>query len=234
MQVDFNNGWLKLHRKIYEWEWYTDGNTFRLFLHLLLNANFEDKKWKGITIKKGELLTGRLKLADDLKLSEQQIRTSLNRLKSTNEITIKSTSQYSIISINNWEEYQQINQASNQQVTNNQPTSNQQVTTTKECKERKEHKEIYNDQFEIFYKKYPLKKSKDNAYSKFCSILKNKKATFEQIMTGLDNYINEIKIKGTEKQYIKHPSTWLNQGCWDDDYSEPTSHKSILDGINFD
>ena len=55
MQVDFNNGWLKLHRKISEWEWYTDGNTFRLFLHLLLNANFEDKKWKGITIKKGEL-----------------------------------------------------------------------------------------------------------------------------------------------------------------------------------
>ena len=32
------SGWIKLHRKITEWEWYSDANTFRVFMHLLLTA----------------------------------------------------------------------------------------------------------------------------------------------------------------------------------------------------
>lgn len=98
-------GYIKLHRKITEWEWYDDSNTLRLFLHILLNANHTPKSWRGIEIKPGQFVTGRFKLAQALKLSEQQIRTSLIKLKSTNEITIKSTSQYSIITIKNWNLY---------------------------------------------------------------------------------------------------------------------------------
>ena len=115
-----NDGWIKIHRKMTEWEWYTDANTLRLFLHLLLKANHKESKWKGETIKAGEILTGRKILAHELALSEQQIRTSINKLKSTNEITIKSTSQYSVIKLNNWKTYQA------EQPTE-QPTSNQRV-----------------------------------------------------------------------------------------------------------
>ena len=45
------NGWIKLHRKITEWEWYTDRNTLAVFLHLLIMANIEDKKYRGYDVK---------------------------------------------------------------------------------------------------------------------------------------------------------------------------------------
>ena len=206
-------GYIKLHRKMLEWEWYDDANTMRLFIHCLLNANHEPNKWHGIEIKTGELLTGRLKLARALKLSEQQIRTSLNKLKSTNEITIKSTKEYSIILINNWNEYQQNNQQNNQQVTNEQPTSNQQVTTNKNEKNDKNNIHV---QFEKFYETYPKKKSRQAAEKAFNSAIK--KVDFETLMQGLDAYKEEIKRKNTEERFIKYPATWLHQGCWDDDY----------------
>lgn len=137
-----NLGFIKLHRKITEWEWYDDSNTFRLFIHLLLLANFEPKKWRGKTIQRGEVFTGRQILANSLHLSEMQIRTSISKLKSTNEITILSTRNYSIIKLINYDAYQQNNQQNNQRVTNEQPTSNQRVTTTKNVKNVKNDKNI--------------------------------------------------------------------------------------------
>lgn len=130
-------GHIKLDRKILSWEWYSDANTFRVFVHLLLLASHKNTKWMGVDIHRGQLITGRLKLAATLHLSEQSIRTSLSRLKSTSEITIKTTTQYSIITICKYDTYQsfdnsinqQDNQQDNQQLTNEQPTSNQRVTT---------------------------------------------------------------------------------------------------------
>lgn len=123
------DGWISLHRQFVKWEWYDDNNTKSLFLHLLLRANHKQNKWRGVTIPKGSLVTGRKKLSIETGLSEQQIRTSLNKLKSTNEITIKTTNLNSLISITNWNKYQTNNQPSNQQITNDQPTNNQQITT---------------------------------------------------------------------------------------------------------
>lgn len=99
-------GWIKLHRKITKWDWYTNANTFRLFVHLLITANSKKDDWKGIVINRGECITGRKILSDELLISEQEIRTSLQHLKATNEITIKSTNKYSIITVCNYEEYQ--------------------------------------------------------------------------------------------------------------------------------
>lgn len=137
-----NEGYIKFFRKFTKWEWYQDNNTKSLFIHLLLLANFENKKWRGLIIKKGQLVTGRKKLSEELNLTEQQIRTSLNRLKSTNNITIKTTNKYSIITIINWEKYQELvkNQPANQPTS--QPTTNQQITTTNKYKNIK-NKRIY-------------------------------------------------------------------------------------------
>lgn len=117
-------GWIKLHRKIMEWDWYKDTSTAFLFYHLLLTANHEPNKWRGILIDTGQLITGRKSLSNDTGLSEQQIRTSLDKLKSTSNITIKSTSKYSIITICNWNLYQDINQQTHIIATSNQPASN--------------------------------------------------------------------------------------------------------------
>jgi biotin operon repressor len=125
-----NEGWIKLHRKITEWEWYSDINTCRLFMHLLLMANHEDRKWKGITVKRGERVTSLESLSEETGLSTQSIRTSLNKLKSTGEITNTSTSKYRVISIKNYDGYQDTNKQINKQLTNNQQTTN----NKQECK----------------------------------------------------------------------------------------------------
>lgn len=49
------SGWIKLHRKLLDWEWYSDTNCRLLFIHCLLKANFEDTKWRGVDIKKAHL-----------------------------------------------------------------------------------------------------------------------------------------------------------------------------------
>ncbi len=89
-----------------EWEWYTDGPTFKLFIHCLLMANYEDKKWRGIEIKRGSFVTSYAKLANETGLSIRQIRTSLDRLISTCEVTKEATSEFTLINVVNYGVYQ--------------------------------------------------------------------------------------------------------------------------------
>jgi hypothetical protein len=126
-------GWIKLHRQILEWEWYSDNNCFRLFLHLLLKANHKEKRFKGIELKVGSIVTSRDLLARETGLSSQQIRTALTKLISTNEITSVTSSQGTIIQIVSYEKYQ----VPTNEITNEQPTSNQQSTTNNNVKKEK-------------------------------------------------------------------------------------------------
>jgi hypothetical protein len=127
------SGWIKIHRQILDWEWYSDNNSFRVFMHLILKANHKEKRYKGIELKCGSVITSRDILAFETGLSVQQIRTALDKLKSTNEITIETSSKGTIIQVVNYAKYQ----LSTNESTNEQPTNNQQVTTNnKEKKER--------------------------------------------------------------------------------------------------
>ena len=132
-----SQGWIKLHRSILDWEWYDDVNVMRLFLHCLFKANHKDKKYRGAVVKRGTFLAGRELLAQETGLSVQQIRTSLSKLKSTNELTIKSSRQGSVVEVVNYDKYQ----TATNTVTNDQPASNQQVTSNKNDKNEKNKKE---------------------------------------------------------------------------------------------
>jgi len=135
-----SNGYVKLYRKLIEWEWYTDQNTKSVFLHCLLKANHKEKKWKGIDIEKGEFVTSLNSLKKELGLSTQQIRTSLKKLELGQEICKKSTNEYTTIIVLKWEDYQGQDDDSNKRVTNEQQTSNKRVTTTKNDKKEKNDK----------------------------------------------------------------------------------------------
>ena len=163
------NGYIKLHRKLMNWGWYQDHVVKEVFIHLLLIANYKDKDWQGIELKKGQAVIGTKKLAEELGFSRQQIRTALLKLQRTNEITVESNNRYSIVTIVKWSEYQEEtdpnaaqngafsvveqptdNQQStgcqptdNQQATNCQPTDNQQITNEQPQykKDKKDKKE---------------------------------------------------------------------------------------------
>lgn len=129
-------GWIKIHRQILDWEWYSDNNAFRVFMHLILKANHKEKRYKGIELKSGSVITSRDILSFETGLSVQQIRTALDKLKSTNEITIETSTKGTIIQVVKYKEYQLLTNES----TNEQPSNNQQVTTNKN--EKKENKNI--------------------------------------------------------------------------------------------
>ncbi len=130
--------WVKLSRKITDWEWYTDSVVMRVFVHLLIIANWQPKKWKGETIDVGEAVIGRKALAEALELSEQQVRTALDKLESSKTISRRATNKYTIVKVLKYCTYQgsdiEEQPTNNQQITNNQPTNNQQITTPKELK----------------------------------------------------------------------------------------------------
>lgn len=123
-----NAGFILLYRQITEWEWYQNPNTFRLFLHILLKANFTDGRFEGREVKRGQLLTSLPKLSVQTKLSIQQVRTALKHLISTGEITDEGTAQYRIITVVKYDLYQCDNRLINSQSTDDQQTSNRRVT----------------------------------------------------------------------------------------------------------
>lgn len=130
-------GFIKIHRKILEWEWYDDINTFRLFMHLLLTCNFKEAKWRGRIIRSWQKVTSLSHMASETGLSIQQIRSSIKKLKSTGEVTHEATSDYTILTLNNWAIY---NTQDNKRITNEQQTSNKRITTIEESKNDKKEK----------------------------------------------------------------------------------------------
>lgn len=109
-------GWISLHRRFLEWEWYTDTNTKSLFIHLLLKANIESKKWRGIDISRGELFTSLNHLSEDLNLSIKQVRNCLSKLKKTSEICLQGASNGTKITICKYEYYQDTKNARGKQM----------------------------------------------------------------------------------------------------------------------
>ena len=85
------SGWIKLHRSLLDWEWYKDLPVRIVFEHLLLKANYEDKKYKGLDIKTGQVITSIRNLAFETGLSVRQVRTALDKLKATQEIAQEKT-----------------------------------------------------------------------------------------------------------------------------------------------
>src|SRR5690606_7629802 len=129
-------GHIILHRDIMEWEWYQSPNVFRVYIHLLIKANFKDKKWQGQLIKRGELITSIGHLSSELMITHQSIRTVLSKHESSDYILLRTTNKFTLITLVNYDNLQtptsNSNKQNNTQITCYQQSNNKQVTTTKE------------------------------------------------------------------------------------------------------
>jgi len=131
----YDEGYIKLNRSFSKWEWYNDINMRVVFIHCLLSANWQDKKWRGIVIKKGSFITSRNKFASEIGLSPYQVLRCWKKLESTGEISKKCTSEYTLIIVNNWDKFQTETVPLAQQAHSDRTTTAQQAHTTKEYKE---------------------------------------------------------------------------------------------------
>lgn len=127
---------IKIDRNILKWRWYEDANTFRVFVHLIIKANIRDADFERITVKRGQLVTSYAHLARDLGISVRNARTAIEHLKLTGEVTIRSYAKYSVITVLNYDYYQENRQAK-RQASDKQPTSSRQQS--KNAKERKKN-----------------------------------------------------------------------------------------------
>lgn len=100
------SGFIKMHRRIVEWEWYRDIPVRVLFEHLLLRANYKDLRFRGCEIRRGSLAASRRSLAEETGLSEQQIRTALEKLRRTGEIETAAKGNFTLIKVMNYNRYQ--------------------------------------------------------------------------------------------------------------------------------
>lgn len=133
---------IKLYRKMLEWEWYDDPNTCRVFIHCLLRANWKATKWHGIEIQPGQFITSLQNLADETCLSKHQVRVALDHLKMTGEVALTRHSKCSVITVNNWDVYQ----GGGTHMAFKRHSDGIQVATDKEYKEDKniKNKKIHN------------------------------------------------------------------------------------------
>lgn len=149
-------GYIKLFRQITSWEWYNDINTFRVFVHILLTANYSDGKFSGRVVRRGQLITSTNMLAKQTSLTIQQARTALKHLISTCEITCSGFNKYTVITVLKYDLYQDSNMPANKQLTSNQQTTNKQLTSNQQAnqqqyknnKKEKEEKEEQKEQEE--------------------------------------------------------------------------------------
>ncbi len=103
-----NDGYIKISRKILDWEWYKDINTCRLFIHLLLKAEWKPTTYRGEEIERGACVSSLAELSEETKMSVSEVRTALKHLERTGEIMRRpcEKSKKSVYKINNYDKYQ--------------------------------------------------------------------------------------------------------------------------------
>lgn len=133
------SSWIKVSRKLLSSSIASRPDYLAVWIHLLLSASYKEGEIlvgrQIVRLKPGELVFGRQKFAEKTGVSEGTIRSALAALESLQQITIKTSNKFSIISITNWSRYQSYEPADDQQLTSKEPADDH----NKEGKEIKEY-----------------------------------------------------------------------------------------------
>ena len=106
-----NKGYVKLWRKALDSGMLKNHEVWVFWTYCLLKATHKPCKAiignQEVFLEPGQFVFGRRKAAEETNLSERQIRTCLDILKKWENVTIKTTNKYSVITIVKWQIYQQ-------------------------------------------------------------------------------------------------------------------------------
>ena len=197
--------WVKIYDTLLDWRWHHRPEYVSFMLHCLLKANPKPTQWETISLKKGEFVTSMKSMTESVGISERTYRTIIKNLTDCGFLTTKTTNKYTIITICNYESYQQVKDSNrqsndnqttyNRQSTDNQPTINRQsndnqTTTDIEYKDNK-NIELKED------------KNKDSFFKK--AEAENKKKSFQipQSIEELKEMLSKEKIYMTEQGYAR-------------------------------
>ena len=186
--------------------------------------------------------TGYIYLNENIPYTDEMLATIFNRPIATVRLALKTFEQFGMIEINednfigitNWEKHQnlaglekireqtrkrvakhrEVKRISN--VTGNETLRNATDIDKELDKDKEKEKNIYSNEFEQFWNIYPRKVDKKKAFKSFKTAIKNH--SLETILSGTEKYAKQVQ--NTDKQYIKHPATFLNNDSFVDGYEE--------------
>lgn len=225
--LKMDKGYFKIWRKIRNHPVWADPNCLLTFLYCLNHAEWDSSRKIIISgnerfLQAGQFSCGRKQLAKEMNMSEQNVRTALKRLSCTYKIlTIESTTKFSVITIVNWDRYQNGEKKSTNEVTNDQPTTNQRLTTQEELKHLTSNNKTISFDFESVWLKYPKRVGKKMAQVHFEASVKTQK-DFEDLSLALSNYLSSKRVANG---FVQNGSTFFNN--WRDwiDYKEEVCKK---------
>ena len=209
--------YIKLSRKILEWEWYSDINTSRLFIHMLLKANWKEGKFRGTTVPRGSFVSSIGKLAEETQLTNREIRTAISHLKMTGEVTSRAYAKYTVFTVKNYCLYQISDTQSDKQATGKRH-SNDTLTTTIE--EKKEGKKGRNTppispvrRFDEFAAAYPRACTGYLPESEYCHAVVSG-VPEDDLVRSARNYADVCRREKTAERYIKKPENFLRENLF--------------------
>lgn len=214
-------GSIKIDRKILEWEWYKDKNTKILFLHCLLKANYKETKYKGLILERGQFVSSIASLSQELSLSTNEVRTAINHLKSTGEITSKSHSKFTVFTVVCYDSCENKSQAESQ---TNHTDNHEQIT----CKSQADIDSKPQKKESVIY--YPNDEILDSSFKEFLTMrnkIKKPIAT-KQAMTRIRNKIENLS--GGDNDLAIRILNQSTDHCWQDVY--PLKEESQLKSNN--
>ncbi|WMI81814.1 hypothetical protein [Anaerotignum sp. MB30-C6] len=204
------DGWIKLHRCSLENPTICkDSDYFAVWCYLLLNATHQpiDVIFNGerITLQEGQLITGRNKISEQFNINPSKVQRILKNLEIEHQIEQQTGNKNRMISIVNWELYQQSEQQNEQQLNNKRTTTEQQLNTNKNIR-TKEHKnkDIKNNKAssDAVVSSYTQNQELRNAISDFIEMRKNIKAKMTD--RALELMLGKLdKLGGDDEEKIK-------------------------------
>lgn len=212
-----NGNYIKLSRELLDWEWYTDINTTRVFIHMLLKANWKDGSFKGTTVPRGSFISSIGKLASETGLTEREIRTAISHLKKTGEVTSKTTNRFTIFTVVKYDMHQTSDKQNDSQETDKRHSNDILTPTIEEKKEGKKERKTPPispvERFEEFVMVYPKKSTGYLLETEYCNAVLAG-VPEDDLVQAAQNYADTCRRNKTAERYIKKPENFLRENLF--------------------
>lgn len=242
---------MKLSRGLLEWEWYSDINTSRMFIHMLLKANWKDANFKGVIVPRGAFISSIGKLIDETGLTEREVRTAITHLKKTGEVTSRTTNRYTVFTVVKYDMYQTTDKQSDKQTSDKRQTNDNLTTYKRQSNDKltstiEEGKNIKNERREEGKKNkkegakspkkkvdvyYPYDEKLNHAFAAFVEMrVKIKKPMTERAISMAMERLK--KLSGEDNELAIRILDQSVMNCWQNIYelkSAGNKEKNVFD-----
>lgn len=201
-------GWISLHRKLLVSDIFQNEKLLKVFIYCVLKASHSEHPQKigrqTILLKPGQFIYGRKKAAMELSMNESTVRDYMDILKKDETITMKSTNKFSVVTIVNWEFYQDKEKETDNKSDSKKTPEGQQKDTNNngnnDNNDNKHRKPVYDD---------------DSLYFKMASyfyklILRNNPEHREpNYQTWADDFRKLVELDNKNKDQVRMVMEWV-------------------------